>query len=57
MEADAFLKISESKFIAVYCTSQACGTSRLIAEKIRKLELGPTVKVLHGGYPSLRLKH
>lgn len=56
MEADAVFKIAESNLVVVYCASQACGTSRQIAEKIRKLELGPTVKVLHGGYPSLRLK-
>lgn len=56
MEADAFLKISESKLVVVYCTSQACGTSRQIAEKIRKLELGPKVKVLHGGHSSLVFK-
>ena len=56
MEADAFLKIAESKFVVVYCTSQSCGTSRQIAEKVRKLELGIEVKVLHGGYPALRFK-
>ncbi len=56
MEVGAFLKISESKFVVVYCTSQACGTSRQIAEKIRKLDLGVEVKTLYGGYPSLVFK-
>ncbi len=56
MEADAAVKIIESKMVVVYCTSQACGTSRQIAEKIRKLDLGVTVKTLHGGYPSLVFK-
>ncbi len=56
MEADAVFKIAESKLVVVYCTSQACGTSRQIAEKIRKLELGVEVRVLHGGHPSLRIK-
>ena len=56
MEADAAMKIIESKMVVVYCTSQACGTSRQIAEKIRKLDLGVTVKTLHGGYPSLVFK-
>jgi len=56
MEADAAMKIIECEMVVVYCTSRACGTSRQIAEKIRKLELGPMVKILHGGYPSLRLK-
>jgi rhodanese-related sulfurtransferase len=56
MEADAVFKIAESNLVVVYCASQACGTSRQIAEKIRKLQLGPTVKVLHGGYPALNFK-
>lgn len=56
MEADAFQKIAESKFVVVYCTSEKCGTSRQIADKIRKLELGVEVKTLHGGYPSLVFK-
>ena len=56
MEADAVFKIAESKLVVVYCTSQACGTSRQIAEKIRKLQLGAEVRVLHGGHPSLRTK-
>lgn len=54
MEADAVFKIAESKLVVVYCTSQACGTSRQIAEKIRKLELGVEVKTLFGGFPSIR---
>jgi rhodanese-related sulfurtransferase len=56
MEADAVFKIAESNLVVVYCASQSCGTSRQIAEKIRKLELGPRVKVLYGGYPSIQLK-
>jgi rhodanese-related sulfurtransferase len=57
MEADACSKIAESKLVVVYCTSQACDTSRQIAKKIQKLELGIEVKVLHGGHPSIRLKN
>lgn len=56
MEAAAFPKIAESKLVVVYCTSQSCGTSRQVAEKIRKLDLGVEVKTLHGGYPSLVFK-
>jgi rhodanese-related sulfurtransferase len=53
MESDAVFQIAESEKIVVYCGSEACGTSRLIVEKIQKLELGVDAKVLHGGYPSL----
>jgi rhodanese-related sulfurtransferase len=56
MEADAVFKIAESKFIVIYCTSQACGTSKEIAKKIRKLDFGAEVKTLYGGYPSLVFK-
>lgn len=54
MEADLFMKITDQKMIVVYCSSKTCGASRQIADKIRKLKLGPEVKVLYGGYPSLR---
>lgn len=56
MEAAAFTKIADSQFVVVYCTSQTCGTSRQIAEKIRKLDLGVEIKTLYGGYPSLVFK-
>lgn len=56
MEADAVFKIAESQLVVVYCSSQSCGTSRQIADKIRSLDLGTEVKILHGGYPSLRFK-
>ncbi len=56
MEADAAMKIGDYKLVVVYCTSQACGTSRDVANRIRKLDFGPEVKVLRGGYPSIVLK-
>jgi rhodanese-related sulfurtransferase len=56
MEADAVMRLADYKLVVVYCTSQACGTSRQIAEKIRKLDFGPRVKTLYGGYPSLVFK-
>ncbi len=56
MEADAAMKIIDFKTVIVYCSSEACGTSRQIAEKIRKLDLGPEIKILHGGHPSLKIK-
>lgn len=57
-EAAAALRIfeSEAKLVVVYCGSEACGTSRAIADRIRKLELGPKVKVLFGGWDALRLR-
>ena len=56
MEADAAMKIGDYKRVVVYCSSQACGTSREVAKRIRKLDFGPEVKALHGGYPALVFK-
>jgi rhodanese-related sulfurtransferase len=56
MEADAAMKIGDYKLVVVYCSSQACGTSREVAKRIRKLDFGPEVKALHGGYPALVFK-
>ncbi len=56
MEADAAMKIIDFKTVIVYCSSEACGTSRQIAEKIRKLDLGVEVKILRGGYTALKIK-
>lgn len=56
MEADAVTKIIDFKTVVVYCSSKTCGTSRQIAEKIRKLDLGVDVKILHGGHTSLQIK-
>lgn len=56
MEAGAASRIFESgaAIVVVYCGSEACGTSRIIADRIRSLSLGPSVKVLHGGWDALR---
>jgi hypothetical protein len=40
----------------VYCGTEACGTSRIIADRIKSLNLGPTVKILFGGWDALRLR-
>lgn len=53
-ESDAAMKIISAPLVVVYCGSEACGTSRQIAELIKKLELGPEVKVLYGGWDALR---
>lgn len=53
-ESDAAMRIIGAPLVVVYCESQACGTSRQIADLIRKMDLGPEVKVLHGGWDALR---
>ncbi len=58
MEAGAVTRIfeSEAPLVVVFCGSEACGTSRIIADRIRNLSLGPSVKVLHGGWDALRFR-
>jgi len=53
-EADSAIKVMEADLVVVYCESQACGTSRQVADLIRNLQLGPRVKVLHGGWDALK---
>lgn len=53
-EAETAMKVLESELVVVYCGSAACGTSRQVAERIRNLQLGPPVKVLFGGWDSIR---
>lgn len=53
-ESDAAMKIISAPMVVVYCGSEACGTSRQIAELIRNLELGPEVKVLYGGWDAIK---
>jgi rhodanese-related sulfurtransferase len=53
-EAGAAMKVMEAELVVVYCGSRACGTSRQIADRIRALQLGPPVKVLHGGWEALK---
>lgn len=57
-EAGAAAVIFESgaSLVVVYCGSEACGTSRSVAGRIRSLNLGPEVKVLKGGWDALRFK-
>ncbi len=58
MEASAASSVFESgaSLVVVYCGTEACGTSKIIADRIRALGLGPSVKVLHGGWDALRLR-
>ncbi len=58
MEAAAMTEIFGTKapIIIVYCSSEACGTSRIIADRISALGLGPPVKILHGGWDAVRVR-
>lgn len=53
-EAEAAPHIAAAGLVVVYCGSEKCGTSRQIAERIRRMELGPPVKVLHGGWDAIK---
>jgi rhodanese-related sulfurtransferase len=55
MESGAVMGIAAGvDLVVVYCGSEACGTSKQIAGRIRALDLGPPVKSLHGGWDALR---
>lgn len=53
-ESDAAMRIIEAPLVVVYCGSEACGTSKQVADLISKLDLGPPVKVLYGGWDALK---
>lgn len=52
-EAEVAMKVALHPYAVVYCGDEQCGTSRQIAERIRKLGLGGEVRVLHGGWRAL----
>lgn len=58
LEAGAAASIFESgaSLVVVYCGSEACGTSKIIADRVRTLNLGPSVKILYGGWDALRFR-
>lgn len=53
-EAEAAVHILSAPLVVVYCGSDACDTSKQVADLIRKLDLGPAVKVLHGGWEAIK---
>ncbi len=53
-EAEAAPHIAAAELVVVYCGSEKCGTSREVAGRIRRMELGPPVKVLHGGWDAIK---
>ncbi|MBC8128682.1 MAG: hypothetical protein H8M99_16205 [Gloeobacteraceae cyanobacterium ES-bin-144] len=52
-EANVAVRAAVSPHVLVYCGDENCGVSRQIAERIRKLDLGVKVSVLHGGWRAL----
>jgi rhodanese-related sulfurtransferase len=52
-EAEAAVRMVAASRVVVYCSDENCGVSRQIAERIRKLDLGPEVLVLRGGWRAL----
>lgn len=52
-EAEAAVRISMNPRVIVYCGDENCGVSRQIAARIRALDLGAEVSVLHGGWRAL----
>lgn len=53
-EADAALRMMDGQRVVVYCSNENCGVSRQIAERIKNLQLGNEVFVLHGGWRALQ---
>ena len=49
-EADVAPRIIETPRVIVYCGDENCGLSRQVANRIRDLQLGAEVSVLHGGW-------
>jgi rhodanese-related sulfurtransferase len=52
--AEAFPRLVNAKLVVVYCSDTGCGTSKLIAERLRELEAGPVIVYLHGGWRALQ---
>lgn len=53
-EAGAAMRIIEAPRVIVYCGDENCGVSRQVAERVRALQLGAEVSVLHGGWRALK---
>lgn len=52
-EAEAVTRIATTPKVVVYCGDENCGVSRQVAARIRQLDLGAEVSVLHGGWRAL----
>ncbi len=51
--AEAAPRLLESPRVIVYCGDENCGISRQVAARIRELQMGNEVFVLHGGHRAL----
>jgi rhodanese-related sulfurtransferase len=52
-EAEAAVRIAANPRVIVYCGDENCGVSRQVAARIRALDLGAEIHVLHGGWRAL----
>ena len=52
-EAEGAMQMIDGRRVVVYCSNENCGVSRQVADRIRALQLGNEVFVLHGGWRAL----
>ena len=52
-EAEVATRMLDGLRVVVYCDNENCGISRQVAERIKALQLGNEVFVLHGGWSAL----
>jgi len=53
-EAEAAMRMIDGQRVVVYCSNEDCGVSRQVADRVRALQLGNEVFVLHGGWRALQ---
>lgn len=53
-EAEAMPHILAAEMVVIYCGSEKCDTSREVAGRVRRMDLGRPVKVLHGGWDAIK---
>lgn len=51
--AEVAAAVVEAQQVVIYCNTKGCGSSEAVAGKLRELELGPPIYVLHGGWRAL----
>ncbi len=52
-EAAGAVRMVDGQRVVVFCTNENCGTSRQVADRVRGLQMGNEVFVLHGGWRAL----
>lgn len=50
----SFEALSTASRVVVYCTSEACGTSKEVVKRLKELGLIPEVRALYGGWAALK---